>query len=178
MLQNYNRWKVLKIFFETPSPEGGFQLREISRKIKLAPTSVKIYLEGLSKERLVIKAKHRVHGYPIYYGNTESEKFKLLKKINTVTLLEESGLIKYLYDQCTPDAIILFGSASKGEDTAKSDIDIFLLCKEKRLDLDKYKKSLKKEINLFFAENFSKLSPEFGNNIINGIVLKGYLKVF
>ena len=46
MLQNYNKYKVLKIFFEDPQPEGiGFQLREISRKINLAPISVKRYLE-------------------------------------------------------------------------------------------------------------------------------------
>ena len=67
MLQNYNKWKVLGLFFDDPLPEGGgFQLREISRKVKIAPTSVKNYLKELETEGLILKSKHRVHGFPLY----------------------------------------------------------------------------------------------------------------
>ena len=42
MLTKDNFDKVLEVFFDNPLPEGiGFQLREISRNIKLSPKSVK-----------------------------------------------------------------------------------------------------------------------------------------
>ena len=76
-----------------------------------------------------------------------------------------------------PSVIILFGSASRGEDLKESDLDIFLECKETKLNAEKYEKELNRKINLFFGE-FNKLSSELKNNILNGTVLKGYLKVF
>jgi predicted nucleotidyltransferase len=76
-----------------------------------------------------------------------------------------------------PDAIILFGSASKGEDIKGSDIDLYVQCNEKKLELSKYEKKLNRKINLFFEKNFDKLSSELKQNIINGDKLKGFLKV-
>ena len=54
-----NKWTVLKVFLDNPTPEFGFQLREISRITNLAPTSVKIYLNEFIKESLIIKKKQR-----------------------------------------------------------------------------------------------------------------------
>jgi len=47
-----------------------------------------------------------------------------------------------------------------------------------QLNLKKYEKELKRRINIFFESNFEKLSNELKNNIINGVILSGYLKVF
>ena len=77
-----------------------------------------------------------------------------------------------------PDVIILFGSASKGEDIEESDLDLFIQAPEKKLSLEKYEKLLNRGITLFFEENFSRLSNELKNNILNGIVLRGYIKTF
>ena len=177
MLKKDNIYKILEVFFDNPLPEGnGFQLRELSRTVSLAPKSVKIYLETLEKENLIIKREHRIHKYPVYYANRDNEYFKFLKKLNTLRRIKESGFLDYLSDSCMPEVIVLFGSASKGEDINESDIDIFLQSKEKKLDLTKYEKILKRKINLFFEENFNKLSKELQLNMINGIILKGYLK--
>ena len=179
MLQKYNKWKVLKVFFENPNPEGaGFQLREIGRITNLATTSVKRYLNELVNEKLIITSKPRIHAYPVYLANMDSEKFRFLKKIDTIMTLKDSGLIEYLENECMPDVIILFGSASRGEDTIESDIDLYLLCKERRLDMQEFEKKIKRKISLLFSENINKLSNELKNNIINGTILKGYLKVF
>lgn len=179
MLKKDNRYIVLRIFFENPIPKGdGFQLREISRKTNLAPKSVKAYLEEFEKEGLIIKKKHRIHDYPVYYANRDYEYFKFLKILDTSKIIIESGLLNYLKDECMPDAIILFGSAALGEDLIDSDIDIFMLCKEKKLDLKKYESKLSRKISIFFSETFGKLSDELKNNIINGIKLYGYLKIF
>ncbi|MCK4927804.1 MAG: nucleotidyltransferase domain-containing protein [Candidatus Aenigmarchaeota archaeon] len=179
MLQRYNRWKVLKVFFDDPNPKGeGFQLREISRATVLAPTSIKRYLEDLLKEGLIIKSEHRIHHYPVYWANRASENFRSLKKMDIIFNIQKSGLLAYLQDKCMPDTIILFGSASKGEDIKESDIDLFLLCKETKLNLEPYEQQLKRKINIFYCSNFGTLSKELKNNIINGDILSGYLKVF
>ena len=178
MLKKDNIRRVLEIFFDDPLPEGiGFQLREISRKIGLAPKSVKLYLKELEKEGLIIKRPHRIHKYPVYYANRDDDYFKFLKKLNIVLRIKESSLLDYIYEKCMPDVVILFGSASIGEDTKGSDIDLFLQSKEKKMDLRKYEKELNRRISLFFESNFDKLSSELKQNIINGYKLKGYLKV-
>ncbi|HLD15140.1 MAG TPA: nucleotidyltransferase domain-containing protein [Candidatus Nanoarchaeia archaeon] len=180
MLQKNNRYKILKLFFENPISNGiGFQLREISRKVKVAPPSVKKYLNELEKEGLITKGTLKIFlSYPLYYANRDNNYFLFLKKIDTIQSIKESGLLDYLSDKCMPDVIILFGSASRGEDLKDSDIDLFVQSKEKKLDLKTYEKQLNRKINVFFNDNFNLLSKELKNNIINGIILKGYLKVF
>lgn len=178
MLQNYNKYKVLKIFFDNPLAEGGFQLREISRKIKLAPTSVKNYLKELEKEKLITKKKHRTNNFPLYYANRDGENFQFYKKISTIISIKESGLLDYINEECWPDAIILFGSAARGEDIKNSDIDIYIQTKQTKLNLKKYEKCLKRKINPFFEQKLNKLSKELRNNILNGVILSGYMEIF
>jgi len=178
MLQNYNKWNVLEVFFNNPVAEGGLQLREISRKISLSPLSVKNYLGELRKEGLIVEKKNRVQGYPIYFANRDNEDFKIYKKINLIDRIKSSGFLEELTDFFLPESVVLFGSASKGEDTEHSDIDIFVGAKRKEFDLNKYEKKLKRKINLFFEPKFSKLSKELKNNLLNGIILYGYIKVF
>jgi len=179
MLQKDNRYKILQVFFNDPLPKGiGFQLREISRTVKVAPPSVKKYLTELEKEDLILKNKHRIHGYPVYNANRDSEMFKFLKKIDNILKIKESGLLGHISDECMPDAVVLFGSASKGEDIKDSDIDLFVLSKKEDLDLKKYEKSFNRKINIFFSSSFNSLSAELKNNILNGVILSGYLKVF
>ena len=146
--------------------------------MNVSPPSVKNYLNDLEKEGFIIKKKHRIHNYPIYYANRDNEDFKFLKKLDLLIKIRESGLIDYISENCMPDNIILFGSASIGEDLKDSDIDLFVLSDKEKIDLSRYEKKLSRKINIFFSSNFNKLSKEFKNNIINGIILKGYLQVF
>lgn len=89
-----------------------------------------------------------------------------------------SGLLDYLETEYTPNCIILFGSGSRGEDTEESDIDIFIQAEENELNLQKYEKKLNRKISLLFEPKIDALSKELLNNLINGQVLSGYLKVF
>ena len=151
MLQNYNKWRVLGVFFNDPLPEGGgFQLRELSRNSKLAPTSVKRYLKELKAEGLIKESKHRTQGFPLYSANRENEKYAFYKKLNTLSLVFDSGLISYLSDLCMPDAIVLFGSAARGEDILTSDLDLFMQCKERKAELQRFEKKIGRKISLFF----------------------------
>lgn len=174
MIEKYSRYRILQEFFFSPRKE--FQMREISRNTKISQPSVINHLKALIKENLIIKEKKGI--YPAYRANRENESFKIYKKADFILQINQIGLVDYIYDSCLPNTIILFGSASKGEDIEESDIDLFIQSPEKKLNLEKYEKLLNKEISLFFKEDFSKLSNELKNNIINGTVIRGYLKVF
>ena len=56
MLKKHNRERLLELFFRNPTQED-FQLRELSRALKLAPVSVKAYLDELEKGKLIKKQK-------------------------------------------------------------------------------------------------------------------------
>jgi len=52
-----------------------------------------------------------------------------------------------------------------------------LQCPKKELNLSKYEKILNRKIQLHFYRNFRKVSENLKGNIINGIVLDGYLDI-
>jgi predicted nucleotidyltransferase len=161
-------------FFDFPRKD--FHIRELSRMTKIAQPSVINHTNALLKEDLIIKEKKGI--YPTFRANRDNEMFRIYKKLDLIIRLKQSGALDYIYDSCIPDSIIMFGSASKGEDTEESDIDLFIQSKGKKLSLEGFEKSLKRKINPFFEEKFEKLSKELKNNILNGIVLKGYIKTF
>ena len=172
MLQN-NKTKIMRLFFDAPSES--FHIRQISRKTGIATTSVRKYIDALLKEGM-ITAKKGI--YISYKAERESDAFRFYKKIDTIERIHSSGLLDYIYNSCSPDSIILFGSSSRGEDNEESDMDLFIQAKEKKLNLEKFEKIFSRKITPFFEENFPRLSNELKNNILNGIVLKGYIKVF
>ena len=174
MLQNYNRYRILQEFFDFPTK--GFLIRELSRRTKIAQPSVINHVKALLEEDLIIKEEAKP--YPLFKANRENERFKILKTFNLILRMNSYGLLDYIWDNTFPNVIVLFGSASKGEDIESSDIDLFVQAREKKLNLSKFEKMLNRKISLFFKEDFSKLNDELKNNIINGIKLKGYLKVF
>jgi len=174
MLNKYNRYKLLKVFMD--SPTESFRLRELGRLSNLAPLSVRNYLEEFENEGMIRKFVKR--GIPFYQAIRDNEKFILCKKISIFYELNESGLVDFLWNSLSPDAIILYGSHAKGEATEESDIDIFIIGKERKINTEEFEKKLGKRIHLMFERDIKKISKELLNNLINGIVLKGYLKVF
>ncbi|MGD9276577.1 MAG: nucleotidyltransferase domain-containing protein [Candidatus Pacearchaeota archaeon] len=171
-----NKKKILELFFDCPLEK--FYLREISRKTNVAVTSVKKYIEELIKERLIIKINKGI--YPSFKAARDNDNgvFKNYKILNMLERLNSSGLIDFIWDDCHPGSIVLYGSAQRGEDIGGSDIDLFVESKEKKMSFKKFEKKLNREIHVFFEKDFSKLNKELKNNIINGIKLKGYLEVF
>ncbi len=173
MIQNNSRWLVLKQFMDDPMK--GFLVREMGRSIKLAPISVKAHIKSLEKEGLVKETKGL---YRQYSANFDNEEFRFYKIINSLITIRESGLIRFLEQKIAPEAIILFGSASKGEDLAGSDIDLFLEAEAEEIDLAPYEKKLGKKIQLFMHKDINKVPKELRNNIINGIKIGGYITLW
>src|SRR3989338_8671485 len=93
-----------------------------------------------------------------------------------LTRIKTSGLLQELQEKCMPESIILFGSAARGEDTELSDIDIYVAAKKSAIKADKYEKILQRKVNVLFEEHFKSLSRELRNNLLNGVILYGYVK--
>jgi predicted nucleotidyltransferase len=174
MLDKYNKYKLLKIFLD--SPTESFRLREIARLSKISPPSVMIYLKEFEKEGLTKKYIKR--DIPFYSAVRDNPDFIMYKKVSIIFELNKSGLIEYLWEKCSPEAIVLYGSFSKGESIENSDIDLFIFGKEKNIKTELFEKKLNNKIHLFFKESIKDIPNELKNNILNGIILKGYVKVF
>jgi len=176
MLQKSSISKTLEIFFINPTKQH--YLMDISRKIKIAHTSVKKNLTNLEKQGLIIESieKKGKRKFPFYKANINNKEFKKQKKVYNLSALLHSNLIEHLQDKLAPKSIVLFGSYSRGEDTEDSDIDLFIECKQESLDLKEFEKILNRNVSIIFRENFNKLSKELKNNIINGITLNGFLE--
>lgn len=172
MLQNYNRYKILELFFDHPIKP--FQLREISRITKISLPSVRNHVKKL--ESLGLVKKKRLAVYDAYVAN-RAEKFFVYKRNDILIKLHESKLIDFLVNKFSPNTIVLFGSCSRGEDIETSDVDLFIQAKEEHVELKEFENKLKRKINLLFDTEIKNIPKELMNNIINGIVIYGYLKV-
>ncbi|MBS3072047.1 nucleotidyltransferase domain-containing protein [Candidatus Pacearchaeota archaeon] len=174
MLNKYNRYKLLRLFLD--SPTESFRLREIARLTKISPPSVINYLKEFEKDGLIRRQIKRE--IPFYNSIRDNSNFILYKKISILFELNNSGLIDYLWDKLSPEAIILYGSFSRGESIENSDVDLFILGKNKNIDLINFEKKLNKRLHILFKESTKEIPNELKNNILNGIILKGYIKVF
>ncbi len=172
---------TLQPFIENPFNE--FHVREIARILKISPTTAGKCLESLKKEDYLLKKKER--GHLLYRANTESENYKELKTYYNIRKIKKSGVVDFLIKEFNyPEAIILFGSYAKAENTPVSDIDIFILSEAKKEpDLALLEKRIGCKIQLFTAnrKKFNQMlkeSKELLNNILNGKILYGYVEVF
>lgn len=176
MLQKCSIIKTARIFFNEPTRHH--YLIEISKKSRLAHTSTKENLKQLKRASIIKKLfeKKGERTFPIFKANIESNEYKKYKKIYNLLQIEESGIADFLKNKLMPKSIIMFGSYSRGEDIEDSDIDIFIESKKENINLSKFEKKLNRKIELHFKENFKKYPKELKNNIINGIILRGYLE--
>lgn len=169
---------VAGMFFRFPTT--GFGLLEISRKLKLAHTSTKQYLEKLVKQGVITRTvqKKGARKYPCYQANINSKQYRMAKKIHNLQMIIDAGVVEFLEEKLMPKTIVLFGSYQKGEDTEESDIDLYVQCGAEELSLKSFEKKLERTIQLHFKAEFNSYPKELKNSIVNGIVLYGYLEAF
>ncbi len=173
MLTTVNGYKILKVFFECP--EKSFHIRRLAKLTKLSPPGVLKIVKQLKKEGFVLVEKGNVTED---VKASKTDRFLRLKVFYNLEQLFETGLIDYLREiYKEPEAIVLFGSYSNGEDISTSDIDMAIVApKERDTNLAKFEKKLKKKINLYTVQP-RKAEPEFLNSLANGRVLYGFLRV-
>ncbi len=167
-----------EVFFINPTKEH--YLMDISRNIGIAHTSIKRNLKELVKFGVIIERSEKKGRriFPVYKANLDNMLYKRYKMIYNLSSILESGLVNFIEEKLTPKSIVLFGSYARGEDTEASDIDLFVECKNKELNLKTFEKELRRKIELHFNENFNSYPQELKNNIINGLVVRGFLDIF
>jgi len=168
MLQKCGYNRVLEVFFKEPTKVHF--IREISRRINLATTSVKKYIEELSNENLVIQKESGP--FKGYVANRENEKFLFYKQIYNLYSLYE--LKMKIIQEIGPRAIILFGSYQRGEDIEQSDIDVAVLTKvTKEINVKKFEDYLKRGIHITYIQDINKIEKNLQGNLKNGWVIYG-----
>jgi len=171
MFKDYNKYKVLKVFLYNSTES--FRLRELSRKVGIAPFSLSNYLNEFEKEGLIgIHIKDKIK---FYTAQRDNLRFSRYQKLSIQYELYESGVIDKLWDELHPEFIILYGSYAKGEAIESSDIDIFIMCRDKKINIEEYERKLGKKLHLMFHLR-DKIPNELKNNLVNGIVMRGYFK--
>ncbi len=166
--------ELLKLFFQNPTEE--FAYREIERRTGISIATVSKYIRPLSKEGLV-KTRKSANAIMVR-SNQENTLFLKLKRAYNLEVIYSSGLVQHLIDTLRPDAIILFGSFSKGEDNEKSDIDIAIIHgREIETDLLRFEKVIGRKINTVKIKSLKYAEKEFINSLANGIVLDGFIEV-
>jgi len=173
MIAKDNSYKVMKLFFD--NPDRKIHIREIARQVNLSAPGVSKIIFRLKKEGLLLSEKTNLVENVFAL---KSEKFLRLKRCYNLLSVQESDLVGFLCQEYEePDAVILFGSYAKGEDNSKSDIDIAVITNmAKAPDLKRFEKHLGRKINLYEIK-IKDCEKEFLNNLANGVVLHGYLRL-
>lgn len=168
MIQKCSSISVLGVFFQEPT-QLHF-VREISKKINLAPTSVIKYIKEFQKERLIIKKESKP--FDGYISNRDNEDFTFYKRAYNLISLNE--LKKHIVKEISPKLLVVFGSYALGEDIEESDIDILIITKGgKSFDFENFEKVLKRQINPIFLDDIEKIDKNLKSQIYNGFVLFG-----
>jgi predicted nucleotidyltransferase len=168
----YNKEKLLKVLFQNPLTK--FHVRELARLTKLNPNTIINISKEIKKENL-IKIEKKKHLVEIS-ANIKDDRFITKKRIHNLSCLYESNLVEFLKKEIEPELISVMGSYSRGEDIEKSDIDIVVISTNKQTpDLTKFEKTLNRQIHLLHID-YKEISDEFYINLINGIVLSGFVR--
>ena len=148
--------------------------RQIAKLLKVSPTAIANSIPKLENEGLILKEKQKNMNLILLMLNRSNKKAMQLKRIENLKLIYESGLSEFLEEELPGATIILFGSYSRGDDTASSDIDIAVIGrKEKEIKLENFEKSLERKIILNFYTSLKEIHKELKENLCNGIVLSG-----
>ena len=159
---------VLGVFFREPTKLHF--IKEISKEIKLAPTSVRNHIHELLKDGMIKKKKSEP--FDGFIANRENTDFLFYKRVYNFYSLK--NLTDFIVSECYPKTVILFGSYSRGEDVETSDIDLVIVSKQKiRIDVKKFEKDTERTINIMAVRSLEELEDNIKKKVANGIILHG-----
>lgn len=167
---------TMEYFFLNPTLK--IRVRQLEKKSKLSLPSIIRYCSELEKQGMLKKTK--TDNVIFYSADRISRSYLLEKKLFNIKQLHYSGLIEHIIRELSNPLIIVFGSYSKGEDIENSDIDLYTeTLSNKEINLKKYEDKLQRKIQIFRYKNIQSVKNiHLANNIINGILLNGFVEVF
>ncbi|MCK4670279.1 MAG: nucleotidyltransferase domain-containing protein [Nanoarchaeota archaeon] len=171
----FKKINILRLFFEEPSRE--FNVREVARILKISPATASKELKTSVKKEILKGRKER--SLNLYKAKLESDFYRDLKIFYNIRKFKDSELLDALNKFYLKPTIILFGSASRGEDIEDSDFDLFIISEKTKEfpDLKKFEKKLNRKLQLIVAKEVSEFkNKHLINNVLNGRVLQGKIK--
>lgn len=167
--------RALAWFFENPKQE--VYMRELSRKLKMVPSTVLAACTMLEGEGLILR---RAEKNSTFFKAEKNPQFKAMKIAYTVGKICDAKIIEMVSEKSSGlSSILLFGSAARGEDGPESDYDFVIIAAECWADGGEIGRRLGREANLkkFTASEWKKASKEnraFYLEVISScIALKG-----
>lgn len=164
-----NVQKILYYFLARPKKQ--IYDREVSRQTRVSRAGANFALRELAESGLLLREKKgRMVFYSLQDQNPLVRQIKILQNI-----LSLNPLLHAIQNQSIQ--VILFGSWAKGENLEESDIDLFILTRDKKTIEDKiykYVTSLKLQPVIHTPQEWSKIEKEnkvFANSVSQGIVL-------
>lgn len=122
-ISSTNQLKVLSFLAKFSDKE--FHEREIARRIGISYGSANRVLNELFNEGILVR--RRVGKMLFYSFNSRDPIFKTFKIVVSIALIRP--LIKKL--KGVASEIVLYGSCARGEDTSRSDVDLFVVSEDR-----------------------------------------------
>tara|TARA_Y100000031_G_C8043439_1_gene302779 strand:- start:113 stop:646 length:534 start_codon:yes stop_codon:yes gene_type:complete len=176
MITKSIKLKIKHYFFDNPTKQ--LRVRHIEKEVKVPLPSAIRYAKELKDEKFLKTSE--IAKIITYSADRNSKEFIFEKKLYNIKKLYDYGLIQFINDELSNPAIILFGSYFRGEDVEISDVDLYIeTLSKKKLNLDKFEKILKRDIQIFQHKSIKNIkNKELVNNILNGVTLNGFVEVF
>lgn len=180
MFEEYAGQRILEFFFERPF--GQFHLREAARMAHVSAPTAKTQLDKFVKAGLIEKSNKA--NLSLFRANAKSRRFRFLKIAFSLEKIEKSGLVEEMLEKQSPRALVLFGSAARGEDSGESDLDLLIVAKNRQnIDWGRFEKKVGRSINCIqytpveWEKKAGEDKPFYQRVLIEGIVLAGELPV-
>lgn len=171
--------RIMEVIFKYPDKE--FSLSELAKQAGVRKSNIGTILKELYGSGF-IEITELANLWRIK-ANQKSWVYIRSKIVYNLNFVYQSGLVEFLIEYFkNPKSIILFGAFRKGEDISSSDIDIAVESENKKYEIVGLRELVnfenaidrKIQIHLFNQKNIDK---HVFSNIINGIVLWGFLEL-
>jgi predicted nucleotidyltransferase len=164
--------KILELFFNTSK---FWHFEELLEKAEISRPQLTVWLKQLQLKGIIIRVKHKGK-MPYYVQDFKSPSFKIQKRLYFYQRLAESGFLEHLLSIKDIKTAILFGSFSRSDWYAQSDIDLFVYGNAEKLDIGKYEKIFNREIQLFICHDekeLKRMGAPLLRNVIQGNLIAG-----
>jgi predicted nucleotidyltransferase len=161
--------QILELFFNSPKY---WHFSHIKKEVKIADNKLSRWLKIFQKQNLIKKIKEK-DKMPYYISNQESAEYQNTKRIFALKKFHETGFLNHLTELKGADTVIIFGSFSRWDWHKDSDIDLFIYGDDSELDILKFQKILKREIQVFNYKTFEELRKT-NIDLIDSIIKDGY----
>jgi len=173
------RQRIMEFIFKYPDKE--FSLSELAKQACVRKSNIGAILKELYDAGFIEITK--LANLWRIKANQRSWTYIRSKIVYNLNFVYQSGLIEFLIEHFkNPKSIILFGGFRKGEDISSSDLDLAVENEDKEYrsiglrELVELEEAIGRKIQIHLF-NQKTIDKHVFNNIINGIVLWGFLEL-